>query len=63
MSIRVDFHRKQTFEGEGGVGGGLPPSVREAPDKDNACSNSILPNSVSTPKQKDALWQVFFAEN
>ena len=39
--------------------------VREAPAKDNPCSNGILPNSVSTPplKQTDALWQVFFAEN
>ena len=40
--------------------------LREAPHKDDACSNGILPNSVSTPpplKQTDALWQVFFAEN
>ena len=39
--------------------------VRETPDNDNACSNGILPNGVSTPplKQTDALWQVFFAEN
>ena len=42
--------------------------VREAPPKDTAYSNGILPKSVSSPpppsiKQTDALWQVFFAEN
>ena len=31
--------------------------IREAPHKDTACSNGIL------PKQTNALWQVFFAEN
>ena len=31
-------------------------NLREAPDKDKACSNDILPNSISTPpplKQTD----------
>ena len=32
----------------------LATSLREAPVKDNACSNGILPNSVSTPSPPQA---------